>query len=124
MFVKWLTAVASTILILTYALTTHGALLQQVNMRNLARYDKSGPYTVGLALSAEERSAIEANVRAFLWNHWRRCRLARVEITHYSKEGEPSTSSFFIEPDNGGVWRIAVKIDRTQWFKTAPSRVR
>jgi hypothetical protein len=35
-----------------------------------------------------------------------------VTFTKFSKEGEPSTSHLFVEPDEEGVWRVAVKIDR------------
>lgn len=113
MFVKWFSAVTISILMLSCNQLMRSSPLQQAKMRNLARYDKAGPYTIELRLDAQARSNIEANVREFLWSHWHQRRLGHVAVTRYSKEGEPSTSSYFIEPDERGVWHIAVKIGRT-----------
>ena len=54
----------------------------------------------------------QAEVRKFVWEHWRERRLGYVTFTMFSKEGEPSTSHVFVEPDEEGIWRVAVKIDR------------
>jgi hypothetical protein len=113
MFVQWLSAVAISILILSCSLSMQGSSLQRVKMRDLSRYDEAGSYTIELDLDAKARANIEAEVREFLWNHWHKRRLGHATITHYSKEGEPSTSSYFVEPDARGIWHIAVKIDRT-----------
>ena len=82
-------------------------------MRDLSRYEKAGPYTIELKLDAQARAKLEADIREFLWNHWQQRRLGHVMVTQYSKEGEPSTSSYFVEPDEKGIWHITVKIDRT-----------
>ena len=111
MFVKWLSAVA--VLLLSCHPTVQCVSLKQAKMRDLSRYDKAGPYTIDLNLDAQSRANIEAEVREFLWNHWKQRRLGYVRVTRYSKEGEPSASSYFVEPDEKSVWQIAVKIDRT-----------
>ncbi len=110
MFVKWLGTIAISILILSCSPSMQRNSLQQVKMRDLSRYDKAGPYE--LKLDVQAGADVEAEVREFLWNHWHQRRLGHVAITHYSKEGEPSAFSYFVEPDARGVWIIAVKIDR------------
>jgi hypothetical protein len=87
--------------------------LQQKKMRNLSLYEKAGPYNLELMLDAQVRASKEAAVREFLWDHWQQRRLGQVTVTRYSREGEPSASFYFVEPDERGIWRIAVEIDRT-----------
>lgn len=113
MFLRWLTLAASSIMILSCNPTTQSRSLQQAKMRDLSRYEKAGPYTIELKLDAQARAKLEADIREFLWNHWQQRRLGHVMVTQYSKEGEPSTSSYLVEPDEKGVWHIAVKTDRT-----------
>lgn len=113
MFLRWLTAAASSILILSCSPAMQSSSLQQAKMRDLSLYDKAGPYTIELRLDAQARANIEAKIREFLWNHWHQHRLGHLVATRYSKEGEPSTSSYFVELDGKGIWHIAVKIDRT-----------
>jgi hypothetical protein len=112
MCVKLFSAVTVSILILSCSPSMQSSLLQQVKMRDLSRYDKAGPYIIELDLDAQSRANVEAEVREFPWNHWHRHRLGHVAVTHYSKEGEPNTSSYYVEPDAIGAWIIAVKIDR------------
>jgi hypothetical protein len=113
MFLRWLTIAASSIMILSCNPTMQSGSLQQAKMRDLSRYEKAGPYTMELKLDAKARAKLESDIREFLWNHWQQRRPGQVTITRYSREGEPSTSSYFVEPDEKGVWHIAVKIDRT-----------
>lgn len=87
--------------------------LQQKKMRDLSLYEKVGPYNLELTIDAQARASKEAEIREFLWNHWQQRRLGQATVTRYSREGEPSTSSYFVEPDENGIWYIAVKIDRT-----------
>jgi hypothetical protein len=89
-----------------------GAQRDRAMRRDVKRYDQAGPYVLDLKVGADARSKIEAQVREFLWGHWRRRRLGHLVFTAYSKEGEPSTSSYFVEPDQEGIWRIAVTIER------------
>jgi hypothetical protein len=53
-----------------------------------------------------------AKVRDFISRHWKERTLGYVEMTLRSKEGEPTTSYIFIEPDRAGVWRVATRIER------------
>lgn len=93
------------------ALTQDGSL-QQTKMRDLRSYENAGPYTIGLNVGVESRIKLEAKVREFVWEHWHQRRLGYLSITKYSKEGEPSTSHFFVEANDDGVWHVAVTIDR------------
>jgi hypothetical protein len=113
MFVKWLSAAAISTIFLICSPSMLSSPLHQVKMRDLNRYDTVGPYTIELKLDAQARANVEADVREFLWNHWHQHRLGHVAVTYYNKEGEPSASSYFVEPDARGIWYIAVKIDRT-----------
>jgi photosystem II stability/assembly factor-like uncharacterized protein len=81
--------------------------------RVLDQYDNGGHYTIRLNTDAATRSRQEASIREFLWQHWRGQRYGRISATWYSREGEPSTSSFFVEPDAGGNWNLSVEIIRS-----------
>jgi hypothetical protein len=82
------------------------------NKRNLGKYKKVGPYTLALTMDAQVRMGTLATIRDFIWQHWRTPSLAYATVTFYSKEGEPSTYYYFIEPDNTNSWRITVEINR------------
>jgi hypothetical protein len=88
------------------------SFVNQTEVRDLRSYEKAGPFSLTLNLDAQSRIKLEAEVRKFVWEHWRERRLGYVTFTKFSKEGEPSTSHLFVEPDEEGVWRVAVKIDR------------
>jgi hypothetical protein len=112
MLLKWFSSVATLILILSCNPTTQSSSLQQAKMRDLSRYNQAGPYSIELKLDTQTRNKIEAEIREFLWNHWRQHVLGYIVATWHSKEGEPSTSSYFIEPSEKGTWRIVIQINR------------
>lgn len=91
---------------------TEGNSLMQEKTRDLSSYEKAGPYVIPLMVDGAARGKLEAKVRQFVWEHWQGRRRGYLSITKYSKEGEPSTSHFFIEPENDGAWRVAVLINR------------
>lgn len=113
MYVRWLSAVVGSVLLLSCSSAMQSKSLQQKKMRDLSLYEKVGPYNLELTIDAQARASKEAEIREFLWNHWQQRRLGQATVTRYSREGEPSTSSYFVEPDEHGIWHIAVKIDRT-----------
>jgi hypothetical protein len=51
----------------------------------------------------------DAEIRAFLWDHWRQRKPGKLVETRYSKEGVPATTTFILEPDTKGHWTIAVE---------------
>jgi hypothetical protein len=80
--------------------------------RDLGRYETSGPYEIAVTLNGRAREAIDAEVRQFIWEHYRGHRLAYVNVIRYSKEGEPSASSYFVEPEENSNWHVRVEIHR------------
>lgn len=82
------------------------------NQRDLGAYDKAGPYSLKPSLNTRTRATILTALRGFIWEHWYKRSLGHVVTTFYSKEGEPSTYSFFIEADEKGNWRVAVEVNR------------
>jgi hypothetical protein len=92
--------------------------------RDLSRYETVGPFVEPVLLRASERAKIDAKLRKFLWNHWQRRTLGVAAITVYSKEGAPSTTNYFIEPDTSNNWRIAIEIERTRLDRIAGKAVR
>jgi hypothetical protein len=80
--------------------------------RDLGRYETAGPYVLDVTLNGRDRDTINAVIRQFIWEHYRSHRLAYVEVTQYSKEGEPSISSYFVEAEKNGAWHLRVEIHR------------
>jgi hypothetical protein len=83
---------------------------QQTPTRNLSLYEKSRSYEVRLL--DPDRARKEADIREFLWEHWRERKRASLEMTAYSTEGERTVSVRFIEPDANGTWRLVVETER------------
>jgi hypothetical protein len=49
--------------------------------------------------------------RDFLWEHWTQKRPARVVVTVYTIEGDPTTYNLFVEFDRGQRWRVVAKYE-------------
>jgi hypothetical protein len=77
--------------------------------RNLVLYDKAGPYSIDNEPPWEKRDRFTAEIRGFLWEHWREHRLGQVKATFFSIEGDQTSSSFFVEPDAKDRWGITVE---------------
>jgi len=90
-------------------LSTQSKSLGQQAKRNLAAYDKAGPYSIDNEPPWEKRERMAGEIRGFLWEHWKDRRLALVKATFFSIEGDHTASSFFVEPDAKGCWRIRVE---------------
>jgi len=73
--------------------------------RDSGKYEKAGPFKV-VRHPKQEGLKIEARIREFLWEHWSHKRLGQVVATYYNMEGEPTTCTFFVEPDVDGRWVI------------------
>jgi hypothetical protein len=74
--------------------------------RDLALYDKIGPFELRLLDAAPSK---KSQVSEFVWQHWTERRRGCAVITLYSVEGEPSTFHMFIEPDGSGQWHIDIR---------------
>ena len=71
--------------------------------------DKPGPYVIG---NEKDRSKKEAEVRSYLWHHWRQRIPGRLVVTWISKEGQESNATYVLEPDDHGTWRIETTWER------------
>jgi hypothetical protein len=70
---------------------------------------------------ADEWAQMKTEARAFIWNHWHRRKLARLVVTTYTKEGDPTETTFWIEPDPMGVWHMRLEEEsRTTAFLSKP----
>jgi hypothetical protein len=78
--------------------------------RNLALYDQVGPYKV--VPWRKGATQTQAEIRSFLWEHWQGHRRGCVTVTTYTKEGNAVTSSYYVEPDGQGTWKISVHWER------------
>lgn len=96
-----------------HCLLGNGCQEDEAIKRDLSLYDKAGPFSLDVSASREVRRRTEAQAREFLWDHWHHRKRGYLTFTDHSIEGEPSTSSFFIEPDEKGAWRVSVTIRRT-----------
>ena len=106
-----LTAIALALFLIGQCYSMSGLKAQpfQSSERDLSRYDRIGPFNVPVG---ENPSTVSAKVRDFIWEHWEQHRLGYAVVTFHSKEGEPSTSHIFVEPDESGVWHLSVSIER------------
>ena len=86
------------------------AKVAQSSERDLSRYDKIGPFNVPVA--GTDRNSVSTKISAFIWEHWEQRRSGYAVVTFHSKEGEPSTSHMFVEPDEDRVWHLSVRIER------------
>jgi hypothetical protein len=86
---------------------------QDVAAKSTEDYDSSGPYFVKWQLPSAEKAEIQGQVRGFLWEHFAKKSLAKLEVTYYTLEGEPTHYLFFVDSDPAGEWRIRAII--TMW---------
>jgi hypothetical protein len=81
--------------------------------RDLASYDKAGPYEFDNELHPRDADKLLGELREFLWKHWRERRLALITATFYTIEGDPTKSRYFVESDAKGIWRVRVDSEST-----------
>lgn len=111
-----------TFLIAGYSFSQTPQTQQQSSSRDLTLYDKAGPFEITIDdMVRGQAQPVEGKIREWLWSHWMSRRRGCLSVTRYSKEGEPSTSSYFVEPDSRGRWKIAVTISRVLTDRRHPS---
>lgn len=81
----------------------------QSRRRDLARYDKAGPLTAGAEPQGPGREAVLAQARGFLLEHWRGRRHGHLVLHLPDADGRPLPSSFYVEPDEAGRWRVVLE---------------
>lgn len=104
-----LVSIITLCLIVQSGLNMQGKSLGQQSRRNLANYDKAGPYSLDNEPPWEKRERMAGEIRGFLWKHWKERRLGLVKATFFSIEGDHTSSTFFVEPDAKSCWRITVQ---------------
>jgi hypothetical protein len=74
--------------------------------RDLDKYDT---VTYEMRLSDFEKwPRIKADIRSSLWKHWQGKRLTRLVAKSYTKEGNASDTTYFVEPDRHNIWVIHI----------------
>ena len=90
---------------------------QETKARDLSRYEDGGTVDLSWDRGGAELEGSRSKLRNFLWEHWSQHRLGRIVSTIYSLEGDPTTISFYVEPDENGAWRVATEYERyCCWF--------
>jgi hypothetical protein len=77
--------------------------------RDISLYDDGGQQGCGLELRKVARLKCERSMeraRRFIWDHWKKRKRGYVAVTNASDKAEWVTH-LFIEPTEGGNWRIA-----------------
>jgi len=82
-----------------------GSVLLAAEARDLSQYDVIGPFTIDYVRSFRETEPMDAQVRDFLWSHWRQHRRGTVFVIRRYVDGA-FRLSYFIEPDQRGDWAI------------------
>jgi hypothetical protein len=90
---------------------------QETKGRDLSRYKDGGAYDLNWSRSGEEHEEMRAKLRAFLWEHWSQRRRGRITATIYAIEGDPTTTAFYVEPNESGEWQVTTEYDsECCWF--------
>lgn len=89
--------------------------------RDITKYDHIGPYKLVKFATTPTTDQVEAEVRDFLWTHWREHRRGTVTVTHQFVEGMVRTE-YFVEPDRKGRWGIVQYTDYPYRPTIAPKR--
>lgn len=107
---RWILLVAVIFCVIGHISSSAGlAWSGQQSSRNLAQYDKAGPYIFDNEPPWARREQAAAELRTFLWEHWRKQRLGLAKATFFSIEGDSATVAFYIEPDANKRWQVAVE---------------
>src|SRR5215467_12616619 len=91
--------------------------------RRIEQYEKAGPFLLEKPKISKESRNKEALIRGWLWEHWKGHRLGYLVATRYSIEGERSTSTYYVEPDESGAWSINVEIVRALRDRKKPNLI-
>jgi hypothetical protein len=88
-----------------------GSLLaSRAAARDIAHYQTRGPYVLHeRVITAEDRTLIDEQMREFLWSCWQQQRLGRLITLVFSIEGLPTRTTYFVEPDDKGIWHVVIE---------------
>lgn len=82
---------------------------QETPKRDLKFYDDGGKFDFGWATDYKTHQEMKPRLREFLWTHWSRKKLGRVSAVFYTYEGDPTTTTYYIEPNKNGQWIIVAE---------------
>jgi hypothetical protein len=92
---------------------------QAPSQQDRSKYETAN-YDLRLSKS-DQWLQMKSQARAFIWDHWHRQKLARVVVTMYTKEGDATITTFWIEPDPAGIWHMRLEEEsRTTAFLPKP----
>ena|SRR6185437_4650747 len=74
--------------------------------REASQYDTAGPFEIGNDLTPTQQAKVAAEAKEFIWSHWIGRRRGKVNVIAYTIEGNRSSTTFFVEPDEKGRWRV------------------
>jgi hypothetical protein len=80
--------------------------------RDRSGYDSVGPFELSFTGARDEWGERTAQVREFLWAHWRNKVFARAAINYVSREGIPHPVSYFVERSPEGEWNVVIEAHR------------
>jgi hypothetical protein len=81
------------------------SLSEQTPGNGQSGVDQAGPYVIGYD---KDHSKNVAEVRDFLWRHWREHRPGRLLATWISLEGRSTETVYVVGNDENGVWSLKV----------------
>jgi hypothetical protein len=84
----------------------------QSTERDRSGYDSIGPFALNFSKASDAWAERTAQVREFLWSHWRDKVHARAAINYISREGVPHPVTYFIERPGQGEWNIVIEARR------------
>ena len=102
----------SLLVMAVFSIGVRDTAAQETKARDLSRYENGGTFDLSWDRSGAKHEEQRSKLRAFLWEHWSQHRLGRIVTTFYSLEGDPTTISFYVEPDESGTWRVATEYER------------
>lgn len=82
--------------------------LSDNSKRDLTVYEQGKTYDFSWS-KVKTMRAERNEFRGFLWQQWSKQRRTKVTATFYSVEGDPTISTYYIEPIESGRWHIAVE---------------
>lgn len=83
----------------------------QATGRNLTQYAVAGPFSLRDDISPTARRQAASQMRSFIWQKWQSKQRGRASyVSTIIKGYAPGTSTFYVEPDERGEWRIALEV--------------
>ena len=80
--------------------------------RDLSKYSTRGPYVLFYHhvsfYTDEDHALINSQMRQFFLDCWQKHQRGRLITIGFSIEGQPTRTTYFIEPDANGAWHVVI----------------